>query len=33
MSGQTLASFEFKSGAPRHPLYVKTGTPLQVYRP
>ena len=22
-----------KSGAPRHPLYVKTGTPLQVYQP
>jgi hypothetical protein len=21
-----------KSGAPRHPLYVKTGTPLEVYR-
>ena len=21
-----------KSGAPKHPLYVKTGTPLQVYR-
>jgi hypothetical protein len=21
-----------KSGAPKHPLYIKTGTPLQVYR-
>lgn len=22
-----------KSGAPKHPLYIKSGTPLQVYRP
>lgn len=22
-----------KSGAPKHPLYIKSGTPLQIYRP